>query len=89
VTADKSDWRLQGQEAFLKGVTLVRRPYQIYAANPSWDHDHCAFCWVKFALDTMPDTLHEGHTTLNNYHWVCPACFEDFNEMFEWTVSQA
>jgi hypothetical protein len=41
------DWRLAGQERYLQGVTLEWVPYRRW--NASWDHDHCSFCWVKFA----------------------------------------
>jgi hypothetical protein len=39
------DWRLQGQEKYLGGVTLVRRRWQ--QQRPDWDHDHCEFCGAK------------------------------------------
>lgn len=79
------DWRLQGQERYLQGATLVWRAYQRY--SPSWDHDHCEFCGKTFAeIELIPEALHEGYTTEDNYHWVCRTCFEDFNERFEWTV---
>ena len=34
------DWRLGGQEGYLKGATLVRRAYRPHPDNPDWDHDH-------------------------------------------------
>lgn len=77
------DWRLCGQEDYLKGVTLQRKRYQRYSST--WDHDHCEFCWAKFAEeDLIPDALHEGYTTADDYHWICESCFEDFKEQFEW-----
>ena len=77
------DWRLQGQEKYLKGVTLHRKRYQRY--SNTWDHDHCAFCWAEFAeADLIPDALHEGYATADNYYWVCENCFEDFKERFGW-----
>ena len=57
--------------------------------RPDWDHDHCEFCWAKFMEDDLPDVLHEGYTTENEYHWICPTCFNDFNERFAWTVAEA
>jgi len=48
------------------------------------DHDHCEFCWDKFAH--YPDTLHQGYTTADNYYWICPDCMNDFKEMFKWTI---
>jgi len=43
---DDADWRLRGQERYLQGATLVRKPYQ--ARSEEWEHDHCEFCWTKF-----------------------------------------
>ena len=83
---DPSDWRLQGQERYLKGAVLIRQPYRRYAKNPGWDHDHCAFCGAKFMMEELPETLHEGFSTEDQYHWICVTCFEDFRSMFGWTV---
>jgi hypothetical protein len=87
--AKENDWRLGGQERFLRGVTLVRRPYRRNLTNPDWDHDHCAFCWAKFMVDDQPGTLHEGYSTEDEYHWICLNCFEDFKVSFEWRVRDA
>lgn len=88
------DWRLGGQETFLQGVALVRKPYKRW--SESWDHDHCAFCWAAImeADDAAEPgaTLTEGYATTaehprgENYYWICPRCFEDFKERFGWTV---
>ena len=80
--ADTSDWRLQGQERYLKGVKLTFKNYQQY--SPNWDHDHCSFCWATFS--EYEGDLHEGYCTLDHYHWVCSECFEDFKDMFCWQV---
>ncbi len=84
--AESSDRRLRGQEAYLAGAVLVRRPYRRYVANTDWDHDHCAFCWAKFMVEDHPDMLDEGYATLDDYHWICDRCFQDFREQFRWTV---
>jgi len=83
---DKGDWRLQGQETYLKGITLYLKTYTRY--SETWDHDHCEFCWAKFTED-HPDTLQEGYTTEDEYHWVCKKCFEDFKDMFGWEAAEA
>ena len=80
------DWRLTNQAEFLAGTTLVHRRYQRYRPNPTWEHDHCAFCWAKFMVEDQPDTLHEGYSTPDEYHWVCEQCFHDFQEQFHWRV---
>lgn len=82
VTAADNDWRLQGQERYLRGATLTFRQYRRWST--SWDHDHCAFCTARFRQDSGPEILTEGYCTTDEYHWICPACFEDFNERFGW-----
>ena len=82
---DKNDWRLQGQEKYLKGVTLYLKKY-IKCCN-TWDHDHCEFCWAKFSLEDSPDDLDEGYATQDNYHWICKRCFGDFKDIFQWKVT--
>lgn len=77
------DWRLQGQDKYLKGKVVERKKYQCY--RDGWDHDHCEFCGTKFSLD-ISDALKVGYATKNNYYWICDACFEDFKALFEWKV---
>jgi hypothetical protein len=77
-----SDWRLQGQEKFLQGVTLTRKRYRKY--RDDWDHDHCEFCWAKFSEN--PEDLHVGYVSSDNYHWVCEQCYNDFSQVFNWIV---
>ena len=83
---NKDDWRLTGQEKFLKGATLQFKTYLKYREN--WDHDHCEFCQAKFMEKENPNTLHKGYTTLDDYYWICPQCFDDFKVMFEWKVDR-
>jgi hypothetical protein len=77
-----TDWRLQGQERFLKSVAVTWKQYRPY--REGWDHDHCEFCSAKFSL--CETHLHEGYVTLDGYHWICKTCFCDFQETFEWLV---
>lgn len=56
-----NDWRLTNQAEYLRGVTLVRKNWG--RPKPDWGHDHCAFCWAKFADADGPEFLHEGYTT--------------------------
>ena len=63
------------------GITLQRRPWRADANN---DHDHCAFCWDKFA--EYDGCLHEGYCTEDGRDWVCEECFNDFKERFQWRV---
>ena len=80
----EDDWRLHGQEKYLKGLVWTWKTYA--APSASWDHDHCAFCWAKFMQAGPLDTLHEGYATSDNRHWVCKACFDDFKTRFAWTL---
>jgi hypothetical protein len=84
--SDSADWRIQGQERYLTGAVLTLRPYRRYSENPDWDHDHCEFCWAKFMVEDLPEVLHEGYCTLDEYRWICSTCFADFRERFVWTV---
>jgi len=60
------DWRRQGQERYLVGVTLKRMRWS--SKTPAWDHDHCDFCGTKIASDDIADSLHEAYATLDLYH---------------------
>ena len=81
--AADDDWRLTNQEEFLAGRMLAWRRWS--AARPGSDHDHCEFCWAEFGDQADDEVVNEGWTTVeDSYHWVCPACFEDFRERFGW-----
>ena len=79
----QDDWRLTNQEAYLQGVTLVHRQWK---PEPRNDHDHCAFCWEKFAH--YDGCLHEGYATDDRYYWVCESCFNDFRHRFNWRIKE-
>ena len=79
----KDDWRLQGQEKYLFGKSLIFKKYSNRVSNT--DHDHCEFCSDKFS-DTIPNSLTIGYTTTDDYHWICENCFADFKMDFEWTI---
>jgi hypothetical protein len=87
--ADPNDWRLSGQERYLRGVELCHRAYRRYPKNPSWDHDHCSFCRAEFTVEDSPEALREGYCTLDDYHWICDRCFHDFKGLFGWRVAAA
>ena len=80
-----ADWRLQGQEQYLTGVSLVRKTWS--QARPDWGHDHCEFCGRKFLATGTADSQAEGYTTEDEYYWVCNQCFEDFKDKFKWQVT--
>lgn len=76
------DWRRQGQERYLSRRRLRHQDYRPY--RPGWDHDHCEFCGLKFS--TRAGSLSSGFCTEDGYYWVCPTCFEDFRDEFQWVV---
>jgi hypothetical protein len=77
-----SDWRMMGQERYLKGVRLVRSKWVQLSDN--WDHDHCEFCFEKFDATTGP-----AYCTYDYYHWICDECCDDFRDVFGWVLVDA
>jgi len=61
--------------------------------SESWDHDHCAACWAKFAEFEGSDIQHEGYATCDDYakgaryEWVCQSCFDDLKDDMHWTIA--
>ena len=78
--ADKNDPRITYQDEYLKGQKVKMTEYKNKYGN---DHMHCEFCWGKFSEN--PKDLHVGFLSENG-EWICPECFNDFKEMFEWEV---
>jgi hypothetical protein len=131
---DETDWRLEtaGDESFRGKVFALRKfapsaaimwDVSTGAGTPSeWDHEHCRFCWQKFAAPELgiEDALAEGYVTsfdeepspapetdskptwppaskpaniriqepLDTDVWVCPRCFADFREHYDWTLAE-
>ncbi len=83
-----ADWRVDNVK-HLRGLALRRQRYT--RRSESWDHDHCAACWAKFAEFDGPGILHEGYATGEDYkhgagyEWVCPNCFSELSEEMGWT----
>ena len=86
----EDQWRIDNAR-HLKGLRLRFSRYSRRSA--SWDHDHCAACWAKFAEFDGPDIQHEGFRTCDDYKlgagydWVCQKCFIDLKAAMEWTVA--
>ncbi|MEA2165096.1 MAG: hypothetical protein QOK37_3223 [Thermoanaerobaculia bacterium] len=81
---EPNDWRLRNQLTYLKGVVLEWRPYRAF--REGWEHDHCEFCWDKFAEGDDADVLHAGYATADELRWICATCFADFKDLFAWVV---
>lgn len=77
------DWRYRTAAPDLRGQTLWKERWR--APRPSWDHDHCEFCWAKFS-ESIEGALREGYVTAGGREWVCPACFADFRDAFDFTL---
>ena len=58
---DNNDWRLQGQEKYLKDEILTYKKYS--ERQTKTDHDHCEFCSAKFS-DLIDDALKNGYTNI-------------------------
>ena len=90
---EKDDWRLltgsviRNEDAF-KNIPLYYIPFQPF--SEAWDHEHCIFCSAKFYLHE--ECLQEGYCTQpqnsRDADWICPECYEDFKEMFGWTLQE-
>jgi hypothetical protein len=80
-------WRIDNAH-HLAGLYLHFRRYTRW--SESWDHDHCAACWAKFAEYDGPEIVHEGYATGPDYprgadyEWVCPECFTDLAGILGW-----
>ena len=87
---------------YLSGATLVRKPYRAWSDAWEHDHcEFCWAKFMdpnvsaehrKFIEDN-PDVLTAGYAARgtgpegqNDYHWICPDCFNDFQEQFGWRV---
>ncbi len=85
----ESDWRLQGQESYLKKSKFVYRQYQ--RPRLDWDHDHCEFCGIKILeerkLKDSKNVICEAYVNEDD-RWICPECFLDFKDQFEWNLKQ-
>lgn len=85
-----NQWRIDNAR-HLKGLRLQRRFYVRW--SESWDHDHCAACWVKFSEIEGPESEREGYATREDYpkgvgyEWVCPTCFEDLKGDMLWSAA--
>ena len=78
----KNDWRLFNQDLYLNNAVLQKKIFAPHSTEN--DHTHCEFCWKKFC-DSTTD-LHEGYTTKDEKYWICDICYNDFKDMFHWSL---
>lgn len=77
----EKDWRLTNQMNYLYKATLKKAAFVPSETN---DHEHCVFCFDKFGEEE--EFLKSGYCTLDEYHWICPTCFRDFQKQFAWDL---
>lgn len=76
---NQNDWRLTNQMNYLFEKQLKHVYFQKH--SESWDHEHCEFCNETICNDKKME-----YCTIDDYHWICENCFNDFKDMFKWTV---
>lgn len=79
--ANWDDWRLRGQEDYLKNQKFVFQKYS--SINGKSLHAHCEFCWHKFMENPegVEDCSDCGYCSIDNRYWICEDCFADFKHM--------
>lgn len=79
---EENDWRLRGQEDYLKNKKFKLKKFKTAEQNSS--HTHCEFCWHKFMenADGIKDCSDEGYCSSQGDYWICKECFEDFKDEF-------
>jgi len=78
------DWRLNGQEDYLFGITLTRKKFE---SCGYYDHAHCDFCWAKIS-DCCEGALEFGYCSSGETHWICETCYKDFKDLFKFKLSE-
>ena len=79
-TQFKNDWRNMGQLDYLAKKKLQYLKY----TKDIGDHEHCEFCADKISF--RENDLNFGYCTLNKYYWICDKCYDDFKDIFGWSV---
>lgn len=88
-----SDWRLAGQENWLQGIRLKLVEFRKREGREDWDHEHCEFCWQKIVerADVVKydaEVICEAYCDEVGCRWICPTCFRDFQERFDWQLTE-
>lgn len=88
-TSPEKQWRIDNV-SHLKRLRLQFRRCTRW--SESWDHDHGAACWAKFAEFDGPNIQHEGYATCDDYprdacyQRICQACFDDLKDDMGWSA---
>ena len=80
----KDDWRLTGNQAnYMHGELLRFGPYK--PRKKGFEHDHCEFCFRRFASAERQNFCSEGFFT-EDKRWICETCYDDFKVLFDWQI---
>lgn len=82
---DKSDWRLMGQDKYMKNIHLNSinpKEYAKQLQEPELWHEHCEFCMEK--IDMHYDAV--CYCSDDKYRFVCETCYNDFKSDFNWNT---
>lgn len=77
----KDDWRRTWQDIIPRGA-VFHYVAQYVPPRPDWDHEHCELCFEKIGTGGIAG----GYATADEYRWLCPVCWRDFHEEFDWTL---
>ena len=78
----REDWRITGQESYLKGKHLHHMRFSRSFCTE--DYDQCEFCWRVFDKDIVNPEM----AYFDGKHWICEECYKDFKDYFQWTVEE-
>ena len=75
---NNNDWRLTNQINYMYKKRLQRMSFKPY--KEGWENEHCEFCSERI------DAEKSAYTTDDKYYLICEEFFNDFKDMFEWTL---
>ena len=79
----EEDWRLViGPDEYLNKAKFIFKEYKKITMDS--DHEHCVYCFSK--ISEYDGDLHRGYCTIDGISWICPNCFNDFKDKFQWEV---
>lgn len=58
--------------------------YKEFIGEDKNDHEHCELCWHR--ISNLKDDSHNGYYEELSKSWICDECFNDFKDLFGWSV---
>lgn len=80
----RNDWRIMGQEGYLKGKILQYRVFDRAICRE--DYCQCEFCWDTFESEAGSSTF--AYFEPSGKFWICDTCYRDFEQHFGWIVEK-